>query len=72
MFGTDTNDGLGYATHVSSPGAPTDAPSNVTPGADGVGKSLAIHHAVIYLIAGAAIGLVAIGVVFRRPIGQSS
>ena len=50
MFGTDTDDGLGYATHVSSPGAPTDAPSNVTPGSDGVGKSLAVHHAVIYLI----------------------
>jgi thiosulfate reductase cytochrome b subunit len=71
MYDTGTDDGLGQSTYVSNPGVSTPAPGGVTPGSDGMGKSLAVHHAVIWLIAGAALGLVTIGVVFRRPIGQS-
>jgi hypothetical protein len=32
---------------------------------------MAVHHAVIWLIGGSAVALVAIGVVFRRPIGKA-
>jgi len=71
MYDTGTDDGLGVSTYVSNPGASAGPPAAVTPGGNGVGKSLAVHHAVIYLIGGAALALVTIGVVFRRPIGQA-
>ena len=71
MYDTGIDDGLGQSTYVSNPGASSGPPASVTPGGASVGQSLAVHHAVIWLIAGSAIALVSIGVVFRRPIGQA-
>lgn len=63
----------GVATHVSYPGGETitaSGASSAAPGARGVGSTMTPAQAVIWLIGGAAIGLVAIAVVFRRPIGD--
>jgi len=70
-YGNGVDDGLGQSTYVSNPSAPQDAPTPTSPGSQGVGKSLAVHHAVIYVIGGAALALFAIGYVFRRPIGEA-
>ena len=48
------------------------APGSTAPGAGSVGSSLPVHHAVIYVIGGAAVALLAIGFVFRRSVGSTS
>jgi len=58
-------------TYVSTPGNPGGAPSSTAPGASSVGSSLPVHHAVIYVIGGAAVALLAIGYIFRRPVGSA-
>ena len=71
MYGSDDT-GLGTSTYVSEPGNQSSAtPGMTSPGSQGLGKSMAVHHAVIWLIGGSAVALVAIGVVFRRPIGKA-
>jgi hypothetical protein len=61
----------GMATQVSYPGGSTaSGGGSAAPGASGVGSSMTPAQAIVWLIGGAAIALVAIGVVFRRPIGQ--
>jgi len=63
----------GVATQVSYPGGATTASGggSAAPGAQGVGSTMTPAQACLWIIAGAAIGLVAIGVIFRRPIGES-
>jgi hypothetical protein len=65
----------GVATHVSYPGGgesiTANGPASAAPGAQGLGRTMTPAQAVIWLIGGAAIGLVVIAVVFRRPIGES-
>jgi len=64
----------GVATQVSAPGMPIGsgvATSSAAPGASGPGGSMNVAHAAMVLIIGSAALLVAIGVVFRRPIGES-
>jgi hypothetical protein len=62
----------GVATHVSYPGGPAASAGggSASPGAQGVGSSMTPTQAMLWIIGGAAIALVAIGVVFRRPIGS--
>jgi hypothetical protein len=62
----------GVATQVSYPGGQATAAGggSAAPGAQGVGSSLTPAQAILWIIGGAAVALVAIGVVFRRPIGQ--
>jgi len=59
-------------TFVSTPGNAGGAPGSTAPGAGSVGSSLPVHHAVIYVIGGAAVALLAIGFVFRRSVGSTS
>jgi hypothetical protein len=64
----------GVATQVSAPGMPIGsgtAASTAAPGATAPGGQMAVSHAVLVLIGGAAVVLVAIGIVFRRPIGEA-
>lgn len=63
----------GVATSVSYPGgtAATSGGGSAAPGARGVGSTLTPSQALLWLIGGSAIALVAVGVVFRRPIGES-
>ena len=70
-YGNGVDDGLGTSTYVSNPSAPQDTPTATSPGSQAVGKSLAVHHAVLYVIGGAALALFAIGYVFRRPVGEA-
>jgi len=66
------DDGLGYSTHTSNPGYPDGASAYAeAPGASGPANGMAVHHAVITIILTASLALVAIGVVFRKPIGSS-
>lgn len=64
----------GVATHVSYPGGGESitgsGPSSAAPGAQGLGSTMTPAQAVLWIIGGAAVGLVAIAVVFRRPIGE--
>ena len=69
MFG---DDGLGYSTHVSNPGYPENASAYAAaPGASAPGNGMQVTHGVITIIATASIALIAIGVMFRKPIGAS-
>lgn len=72
---TQLDANAGVATQVSSPSAPVGGPGPATasaaPGATGPGSSMSVTAAVIWIIGGAAVALVAIGIVFRRPIGES-
>lgn len=63
----------GVATSVSYPGGAVAGTGggSAAPGAQGVGSSLSPSQALLWLIGGSAIALVAIGVLFRRPIGES-
>lgn len=64
----------GVATQVSAPGMPIGsgtATSSAAPGAMSPAGQMNVAHAALVLIVGSAALLVAIGVVFRRPIGQS-
>ena len=64
----------GVATQVSAPGMPIGsgtATSSAAPGAMAPAGQMNVAHAALVLIVGSAALLVAIGVVFRRPIGQS-
>jgi hypothetical protein len=63
----------GVATSVSYPGgtAATSGAVSAAPGAQGPGSTLTPSQALLWIIGGAAVALVAIGVVFRRPIGES-
>lgn len=62
----------GVATHASYPGSGASASGggSAAPGARGAGSSLTPAQALLWLIGGSAAALVAIGVVFRRPIGS--
>jgi hypothetical protein len=74
MTDTMTSDGLGVNTHVSAPGGPTVggvAAASAAPGATGPGASMTVSTAILWVIGGAAVALVGLGIVFRRPIGQS-
>jgi len=70
-YGTGVDDGLGTSTFVSNPSTNTENPGATAPGSQGIGKSLQVTHAVIYVIGGAAVALFAIGYVFRRPVGAA-
>lgn len=63
----------GVATQVSYPGGTVAASGggSAAPGARGPGSSMTPAMAILWVIGGAAAALVAIGVVFRRPIGSS-
>jgi hypothetical protein len=64
----------GVATQVSAPGMPVGsgtAASTAAPGATAPGGQMNVSHACLILVLGAAAALVAIAVVFRRPIGES-
>jgi hypothetical protein len=63
----------GVATSVSYPGgtAGTAGGGSAAPGAQGVGATLSPSQALLWIIGGSAVALIAIGVVFRRPIGES-
>jgi hypothetical protein len=64
----------GVATQVSAPGMPIGsgtATSSAAPGAAGPASSMSVSHACLVLILGAGAALVAIGIVFRRPIGEA-
>jgi hypothetical protein len=69
MFNADA----GVSTNVSAPGMPIStgtATSSAAPGATGPGGQMSVAHACLVVIGGAAVALVIIGVVFRRPIGE--
>jgi hypothetical protein len=57
-------------THVSSPSAQYGAQGTVAPGANGPGANMQVHHALMLIVGTAAVLLVGIGIVFRRPIGE--
>ena len=63
----------GVATQVSYPGGAVTASGGgrAAPGAQGVGSSMTPAQAILWIIGGAAAALVAIGIVFRRPIGSA-
>lgn len=64
----------GVATQVSAPGMPIGsgtAASTASPGATAPGGQMNVSHACLVLIGFAAASLVVLGVVFRRPIGES-
>ena len=63
----------GVATQISAPGMPIGsgtAQASASPGATGPGGQMNVSHAVLILILGASAALIALGVVFRRPIGS--
>ena len=65
-------DTMGYSTHVSNPGYPDGSGAYAeAPGASAPGNGMQVHHGVITIIATASIALIAIGVLFRKPIGAS-
>lgn len=71
---TDPASGLGIATHVSGQGSVTLDPGGsavAAPGAGGPLSNMSVAHAALLVIVGAAAGLVALGVIFRRPIGAT-
>ena len=73
-MGADPASGLGVATHVSGQGSITLDPTGsgvVAPGAAGPLSNMTVAHAALLVILGAAAGLVALGIVFRRPIGAT-
>lgn len=63
----------GVATQVSYPGGQVAASGggSAAPGAQGLGSNMTPAQAGLWLILGAGVALVAIGVVFRRPIGSA-
>ena len=64
----------GVATQVSAPGLPIGSgtvASSAAPGAAAPGGQMNVAHAGAVLILGAWVALVAIAIVFRRPIGES-
>ena len=66
-------DGLGVATQVSYPGGSSvNGVANVSaaPGASGPGAGQNPSTAILYIIGGATVALVALAIVFRKPIGQ--
>lgn len=66
--------GLGVNTHVSAPGgSPTGgvASTSAAPGATGPGAGMNVSTAIIWVIGGAAASLVALAVIFRRPVGSA-
>ncbi len=68
------NANAGVATQVSAPGMPVGsgtATASASPGATGPGAQMNVAHAALVLIVGSAVALVAIGFVFRRPIGEA-
>jgi hypothetical protein len=71
---TQLDANAGVATMVSSPsgtvGNMGPATASAAPGAQGPGGGMSVTTAVVYLILGSAVTLVAIGVAFRRPIGE--
>ena len=60
----------GGATFVSLPGGNTSPTDVGAPGAFDPGSAMQVHHAAILIIVSSAVALVAIGVIFRRPIGR--
>ena len=67
------NDGLGVNTQVSYPGGSSvSGVANVSaaPGASGPLAGQNPSTAIVYIIGGAAVALVALAIVFRKPIGQ--
>jgi hypothetical protein len=69
-----STDGLGVNTYVSAPGGSSiNGVANVSaaPGANGPASNMAVSTAILWVIGGAAAALVAIGIVFRRPVGQT-
>lgn len=66
--------GLGVNTHVSATGgSPTGgvAPTSAAPGATGPGAGMNVSTAILWVIGGAAVGLVTLAIVFRRPVGST-
>lgn len=59
-------------TQVSYPGGQSanTGGGSAAPGAQGLGSSMTPSQAILWVIGGAAAALVAIGIVFRRPIGS--
>ena len=67
------DDGLGVNTQVSYPGGNSiNGVANVSaaPGASGPLANQNPSTAIVYIIGGAAVALIALGIVFRKPIGQ--
>ena len=67
------SDGLGVNTQVSYPGGNSingQAAVSAAPGATGPLATQNPSPASVYLLGGAAIALVALAIVFRKPIGQ--
>lgn len=73
---TDT---LGFNTQVSGNGSLTSDSSgqsaagvnaSASPGAQGPAGNMTVAHACLLVIGFSAVSLVALGVVFRRPIGK--
>jgi hypothetical protein len=66
------DDGLGYNTHTSNPGFPDGYSAYAeAPGATAAGSGMQVTHGVITIIAVASLALVAIGIMFRTPVGAS-
>jgi hypothetical protein len=67
------DDGLGVATQVSYPGGSSVngvATLSAAPGATGPGASQSPSTAIVYIIGGAALALIALAIIFRKPIGD--
>lgn len=62
---TDVMASGGAQAGVTVGGAPSAAAS---PGAQGIGASMSVPAAALWIIGSSMIALIAIGVVFRRPI----
>lgn len=60
----------GSNTYVSDPHGLQGQAATSAPGASGPGAGMSVHHAVMLIVGTAAVALVTIGVVFRRPIGS--
>lgn len=59
-----------YGNTMVSPQPTYGQSSIVAPGASGPMGSMQVHHALMLIVGTAAVLLVGIGIVFRRPIGE--
>lgn len=66
--------GLGVSTHVSGTGSvnvdPNLGGASASPGASGPGGNMSVAHSALVIIGASAAGLVALAIVFRRPVGK--
>jgi hypothetical protein len=71
-------DTLGVATSISGQGSATlnpsgasGAPNSAAPGAAGPAGNMSVARACLLVIGASAAALVGLGIIFRRPIGQT-